>query len=88
MRDMTIYAVSSMRDYGDGEVYFSTDCLCTTIEEAQDYIRSDAEATREEHASVYDDDFWPEPKETDLADCVVEFDGHLFAWRIDTFKMQ
>lgn len=84
---MTVFAVSSLRDYGNGETYFGTDGVFLTREAASEYVTQDMEATRKNYADVYEDDFWPEPEETCEADYLIEFDGHTFAWCIDQFDI-
>ncbi len=87
--DKTIYAVSSLRDYGDGEVYFSTDGLFLTIQEAEDYIREDIREIRGNYSALYDEDIPAaviDMDGDDMTDCRIFFDDHRFLWRIDEFE--
>lgn len=88
---MTIFAVSSLRDYGDGEIYFGTDGIFNSREDAMEYIRRDLRETMENYNTVYE----PETSDPeiewegdDYADVRVTFDGHTFLWRIDQFAIK
>lgn len=84
---MTVYVVSSFRDYGDGERYFSADGVFANKEDALDFIRRDSEETRSTYEDLYDAEI-PESvvrlEFDEEYDCRIDFDGHTFLWRIDS----
>lgn len=85
---MTVYVVSSFRDYGDGEQYFSADGVFHTKEEATCYIRQDINDTMDDYVSLYDDEDIRDQviTEDDTADYRIDYDGHTFMWRIDCYS--
>ena len=85
---MTVYVVSSFRDYGDGEQYFSADGVFHTKEEAKSYIQQDINDTMDDYVSLYDDEDIRDQviTEDDTADYKIEYDGDTFMWRIDCYS--
>ena len=80
-----IYVVSSMRDYGGCEIYFSADGIFSSKEEAEKYIKQDAEEILEDLGAV-GPALEKAPHEIeDFVDYIIDMDGHSFCWRIDTF---
>lgn len=81
-----VFVVTSLRDYGDGEVYFGADSLFTTFEQAEASIREDMRATLDNYESAYDDlssenvDF----EQDTFGEWSLRFDDHIFRWRVDT----
>ena len=88
---IVIFAVSSLRDYGNGEVYFGTDGVFSSRPEAEKYIRQDIKEIvgeyEETYEAMYGGDRVPKTEEyepDDFTDFCVEIDGNMFRWRIDT----
>ena len=87
---MVIYAVSSLRDYGGGEVYFGTDGVFKSREDAMEYIRGDVRETMENYKTVYE--LEEDPMEIDwegdeYSDVRIVHDDHVFRWLIDQFTI-
>lgn len=85
MNKTPIYVVSSMRDYGDCEIYFSADGIFASKEEAEKYIKQDA---AEILAEYEDSSVMLEKAPHDIADEIdylISMDEYTFNWRIDTF---
>ena len=77
-----IYVVSSFRDYGDCEIYFSADGIFATRDMADAFVRQDIAELVENYKSV---DMVVKGTNGDDDDYMLRFDGHTFRWRIDTF---
>ena len=86
---MTVYVVSSLRNYGDGELYYSADGAFRTKEAAVRYIEEDIDDTLDDYVDLYDDEEIRRQTitEDDTSDYRIDFDGHTFAWRIDCFQI-
>lgn len=83
MNKTLIYVVSSMRDYGGGEIYFSADGIFASKEEAEKYIKQDA---AEILAEYEDSPAMLEKAPHDIEDYVdYLINMYPFYWRIDTF---
>ena len=85
---MTVFVVSSFRDYGDGEQYFSADGVFYSKESAVAYIQRDINAKLDDYVSLYDDEDIRDQviTEDDTADYRIDYDGHTFMWRIDCYS--
>lgn len=84
-----IFAVSSVRDYGDGELYFGTDGVFRTRQEAEEYIREDVRETLLDYRELFDTEIpsgCVDEETNDYSDFSIRFDGHTFLWRIDVFN--
>ena len=91
MEKTIIYAVSSLRDYGDGEIYFSTDGLFATKEMANAFIRQDITEVMENYREVFGEKIPDEEiKHTmdDTGEYRIDFCDHTFIWRIDEFHTE
>lgn len=86
---MTVFVVTSFRDYGDGEQYFSADGVFYSKETAVAYIKRDIHDRLNDYVSLYDDDQICNQAITDddTSDYRIDFDGHTFAWHIDEFAL-
>lgn len=86
----SLYVVSSLREYGNGEHYFGTDGIFRTRQEAEEYIRADVRDTLADFKDAFEEEV-PQAAvdwiSDDYSDCRVEFDDKYFAWRIDHFRM-
>lgn len=78
MRNFT-YAVSSLRQYENGDTHFGCDKLCGSAEKAKKFIQQDMKDTLEEEAPVNPDDVF-----IDLENYTLKI-GSLCSvkWRID-----
>ena len=86
---MTVYVVSSLRNYGEGELYYGADGVFQTREAAVRYIEEDIGDTLDDYSELYDDEEirrQPITKD-DTSDYRIDFDDHTFAWRIDEFAL-
>ena len=88
MEKTHIFVVSSLREYGDGEHYFGADGLFRTMEEAEEYIRSDIRDTLADFKEAFGEEIPESIVDTvpdDYADYRIFYGGRHFAWRIDHF---
>ena len=77
----SIYTVTSLRDYGNGEVYYGADGIFYSKEGAVDYIMSDMKEACED----YEDYLTIDASDPLCTEYVIDKDEHGFAWRIDEF---
>ena len=85
MNMVILYAVSSLRRYDNEEIYYGTDGVFPSREDALSYIREDMKET------ALSEDFSFSPEDVDLSRFGKDFSikdqdtGHRFSWTIDTF---
>lgn len=77
---MIIYAVSSLRMYENDEVYYGTDGLFASKEDAEAYIRHDIDET-------LDSNGMRESTEFSYAEMYIRDGSHYFAWQLELFEV-
>ena len=81
MNNEIMYLVTSLRDYGQCEVYYGPDGWFRTYEEARAYIMADMKET----VNDWDGDYEDLELTSAYKEFVIDKDERFFSWRVDVF---
>lgn len=80
MNDRKIFVVTSFRNYGNDEIYYGFDGGFLTFKKAKEYVVHEMEETIDNWDGAYEE----LEEGDDSVKLVLDGDGYLFSWTIDT----